>query len=195
MFDARWPSIDIRSLLPAPIQFFLGLGVLVALWLVGMPAAKYCGLARPRGRDVLLGMTCTAAFQLTTFGLLFLLGVQFSPAGMTLRSVLGQAVRTVIFAPVLEEILFRGFAYQRLVQSRLGIVGAIVVTPVAWALIHLDPMHLAKGSNPIFIPFIFFLGLLFGWLRERSGSTVLTVLVHTQWNLISYVVWLVLALR
>ena len=71
-----------------------------------------------------------------------------------------------------EEILYRGFAYRRLAQTRLGIVGAIVFTSLAWSLIHLDPMHLDNRPAIIF-PFIFLLGLLFGWLDNAVARRCL----------------------
>jgi membrane protease YdiL (CAAX protease family) len=174
-FDAWWPSADIRSFLPAPLHIVVVGSSVLALWLTDFPVTKYCALVRPRGRDVMLGVACTAAFQLTAFGLLVLLGVKFSAAGVTPWSVL----MAFIFAPVTEEIVCRGFAQRRLAQSRLGIAGAIVVTSLAWSLMHLQSQH------PIVIPVIFLLGLLFGWLRQRSGSTLLTILCHAQFNLTS----------
>jgi membrane protease YdiL (CAAX protease family) len=195
-FDAWWPSADIHSLLRGVNLGLSSAGLpVLALWLIGLPVTEYCGLVRPRGRDVVIGVACTAAFQLTEFGLLLLLGVKFSAgAGFAPWFVLRDAVMAVTFFPITEEILYRGFAYRGLAQSRLGIVGAIVVTSLAWSLIYLDPIHLDKGPPPIIIPFIFLLGLLFGWLRQRSGSTVLTILLHAQFNLTSSLFFAALAL-
>jgi membrane protease YdiL (CAAX protease family) len=39
--------------------------------------------------------------------------------------------------------------------------------------------------SPFFIAHIFVIGLVFGWLRWRSGSTTLTLILHAFVNLAS----------
>lgn len=41
-----------------------------------------------------------------------------------------------IIAPIIEEVIFRGLAYTRLVQSRAGISGAIIITSLVFTFIH-----------------------------------------------------------
>jgi len=57
----------------------------------------------------------------------------------------------------------------------LGATGTIVVTSAVWAAIHLQYDWLGIAQ-------IFCLGLLFGWVRWRSGSTALTILMHAATN-------------
>ena len=82
----------------------------------------------------------------------------------------------VVVAPVTEELFFRGFLHRGWAPSWLGVSGTIVVTAVLWALLH-------QQYNVLGILFIFVMGLIFGWLRQRSGSTLLPMALHTVNNL------------
>jgi membrane protease YdiL (CAAX protease family) len=84
----------------------------------------------------------------------------------------------VIVAPVSEEIAFRGFLFRGLSASWLGISGTVIATSAAWAAMHVqyDAFTLAQ---------IFLIGLLLGWIRWASGSTLLTILLHMLANLVA----------
>ena len=56
--------------------------------------------------------------------------------------------------------------------SWLGVSGTIVVTSALWAVLH-------QQYNVLGILFIFVMGLIFGWMRQRSGSTLLPMVLHT----------------
>jgi membrane protease YdiL (CAAX protease family) len=90
------------------------------------------------------------------------------------------ALALVGATPLVEEALFRGLLLPGLAASRLGPVGAIGLTSVAWALMHLqyEPFYLIQAMA---------IGVTLGWLRLRSGSTLLTVLLHALVNLTSLV--------
>ena len=85
---------------------------------------------------------------------------------------------TVIVAPVTEELLFRGFLHRGWVPSWLGISGTIILTSVLWAALH-------QQYNWFGILCIFVMGLLFGWIRQRSRSTTLTIMLHALNNVIA----------
>lgn len=91
----------------------------------------------------------------------------------------------VVAAPAFEEALFRGFAFAGLSKSALGARGAIVVTALVWALIHLQYDWIDKGM-------IFLIGLLLGWARLRSGSLWVPLLMHAALNALAYLEWAVL---
>jgi len=99
------------------------------------------------------------------------------------RAVLGNPVALMLYwltlvvtAPVAEEIIFRGFLMRGLSESRLGMIGTIVLTAAAFAVIHVQ-----YNLPNMFM--VFSLGLLFGVMRWRSGSTLLTIMLHATWNL------------
>jgi membrane protease YdiL (CAAX protease family) len=86
-------------------------------------------------------------------------------------------LNSILVAPVSEELVFRGFLHRGWSASRLGITGSIFLTSALWALLH-------QQYNWIGILAIFSMGLAYGWLRQRSGSTALTIALHALNNLI-----------
>jgi membrane protease YdiL (CAAX protease family) len=81
----------------------------------------------------------------------------------------------VIGAPVSEEIIFRGQMFAALANSRVGRVGASVITSALWALMHMSEPWLSIGL-------IFVMGLVLSWLLLRYGSLTLTIILHGVWN-------------
>jgi uncharacterized protein len=77
-------------------------------------------------------------------------------------------VRAGLLAGVGEELLFRGALYGWL-RSRWSARVAIIVTTVAFTAGH---------GLPIVFPAVIVFGLLSGWLRERTGSTLNTLVMH-----------------
>ena len=73
------------------------------------------------------------------------------------------AIAMVIAAPAMEEFLFRGFLLPGLATARFGMPGAIALTSLAWASMHIQ-------YEMFFIVQIFLFGLVLGWLRWRSCS-------------------------
>jgi membrane protease YdiL (CAAX protease family) len=87
-------------------------------------------------------------------------------------------IAVVIIGPVTEEIVFRGFLFRGLNASFLGLTGTLIVTSIAWALMHVQ-------YDALIIAQIFLIGLLLGWLRWASGSTLLTISLHVLANLVA----------
>ena len=85
-------------------------------------------------------------------------------------------IAVVIVAPITEEIVFRGFLFRGLSASFLGVAGTLIVTSAAWAAMHVQYDWSSVGQ-------IFLIGLLLGWLRWASGSTLLTIVLHVLANL------------
>lgn len=92
-----------------------------------------------------------------------------------------------------EEFFFRGYAQGRLDQvfrGRVRILGAQVGWGLLWAnvlfaLAHpllAGPQHLASWTRLE----TFFPGLLFGWLRARSGGIVAPMMMHWSCNLLLF---------
>lgn len=81
-------------------------------------------------------------------------------------------------APVFEEVFFRGFLFRGLAASRLGTWGAIVISSLAWAVIHFQ-------YDATVVAILFALGILFGMARARHGTVTLTIALHMLFNLIA----------
>ena len=81
-----------------------------------------------------------------------------------------------VAAPMWEEIFARGFLYRGWSESRLGVTGAIFLSSLAWTSLHLQYDWFFFGE-------VFSIGLLLGYLRYRTGSTWLTIVLHGINNL------------
>ena len=77
----------------------------------------------------------------------------------------------VVVTPVGEETLFRGFLFRGWLRSPRDAWPVIVVTAPLWALMHVQYDWYVIGQ-------VFVSGLLLGWLRWATGSTILTILLH-----------------
>lgn len=157
------------------------------------PALDYIGFTLPHGRDVLIGLASLVALWVVWFGVfkLFPAYDQSSELIREYRDILGNPaavaacwLTAVVTAPIAEEIIFRGFVMRGWSASRLGMIGAIVVSSAAFAVVHVQ-------YNPLTMLMVFTLGLHFGVMRWRSGSTTLPIMMHMVWNLTAsvYFAW------
>jgi uncharacterized protein len=73
---------------------------------------------------------------------------------------------------VLEEIAFRGVIYDRL-RLVLGEREGWLVQAAFFSVVHLSPVIFATH---------FAMGLIFGWLRIRTGSLLPGMVLHAAWN-------------
>lgn len=94
----------------------------------------------------------------------------YSPLVILLR-VLG----ILCFAPVVEELIFRGLLFDRLLHSRLGAAAAVMLPALLFATLHVQYGLLDRT-------FVLADGLFFGLARYRSGSLFLTILLHILGN-------------
>ena len=137
----------------------------------------------PRGQMV-LGIVCLIALIVVLEAVEQLLGIDAGSESVVatyraakLAEMLPMLwLATVIVAPVTEELLFRGFLHRGWAPSWLGVSGTIVLTAALWAALH-------QQYNWLGILCIFLMGLIFGWVRQRSGSTTLTLILHSLNNL------------
>ena len=108
--------------------------------------------------------------------LVTLLREQWGSIGMVIAIVYG-----VGLAPILEEIVFRGFALPPLVRA-LGPVPAIAVDALAFGLVHLD--------DPVAVQPLALLGATLAWLRWRTQSIWPSFVLHFTNNLIAFLILL-----
>ena len=82
----------------------------------------------------------------------------------------------VLFAPLSEEILFRGFLIRGLQGTRLGNTGAIALSAITWAAIH---FHYGAFE----ISYLVILGVLLGVARVTTNSIYTCIIVHAMNNI------------
>ncbi|HIM86894.1 MAG TPA: CPBP family intramembrane metalloprotease [Candidatus Poseidoniales archaeon] len=93
------------------------------------------------------------------------------------------AFSVAILTPFAEELLFRGFILGMLMK-RYENTTAIVISSLIFAIAH----------EPIAMGLAFGGGLLYGWVRVRTGSVIPGMMAHAIWNgFITIVVVFVLA--
>lgn len=90
-----------------------------------------------------------------------------------------------VAAPMSEEVLARGFLFRGWSASFLRISGAIILSSLVWTIVHLQ-------YDMYFLAEVFTIGLWFGYMRYRSGSLWLTIVLHALNNLTAVVLtmWL-----
>ena len=129
----------------------------------------------------LIVFACLLAYD----GLAYLLGISIVPDfSITIyESAQGSWIlwlAIVLAAPLLEEMLFRGFLFSGIATSFPGPAGAIVTTSLLWAIIHVQYDYVWMLS-------IFIIGLALGVVRYKTGSIVLTFALHAAINLAAMV--------
>ncbi len=86
-----------------------------------------------------------------------------------------------LLAPLGEEIVFRGAILKSLLSSsRLSPWGAIAISALLFALVHMNPAQL---------PHAFVIGLLLGWMYWRTGSILPGMAYHWVNNSAAYVLY------
>lgn len=87
------------------------------------------------------------------------------------------AIFGMTFAPLMEELFFRGFLYPVLVR-RLGVATAILLTAASFGLIHAP--QLGKAWGPVLV--IFLVGLTLTITRAVTKSVAPGFLMHVAYN-------------
>jgi len=120
-------------------------------------------VSRAMGRDATPGFMMDVLKSAREHGALWLLVIAFC-----------------IAAPITEELFARGFLYRGWSESFLRVPGAIVLSSLVWTALHLQ-------YNWYFLGEVFSIGLLLGYLRYRSNSIWLTIILHGLNNLAAVV--------
>jgi membrane protease YdiL (CAAX protease family) len=116
-------------------------------------------LSRAAGRDATPGFMMEVLKSAQADGALWLL-----------------VIALCVAAPVTEELFARGFLYRGWSESFLRPAGAILLSSLVWTALHLQYDWFFFGE-------VFSIGLLLGYVRYRSNSTLLTMVLHGLNNL------------
>lgn len=150
------------------------------------------GLRRPRRGGlwfsivlVLAGLTVVYTY----FALLSLAGAEPGSAVPdeafdNLAPVILLAVLSLVFAPFMEEVFFRGFIFAGL-RGRWGTLWAALASGILFGLAHLGGPSTAYSAVPIAA-----VGAVFALGYAYTGSLLATIGAHFLFNLVSFVVGL-----
>src|SRR6266478_1326451 len=171
------------------LSVIMGLpAVLAALWIAirvsRTPFADYLALRWTSWTNVLIGVVALFVLVMGWDLLSRATGREVEPGfmGEVLKSARADGalwllvIAFCVAAPISEEFFARGFLSRGWSESFLGPTGAIILSSVVWTALHLQYDWFFFGE-------VFSIGLLLGYLRYRSNSTWLTVVVHGINNL------------
>lgn len=172
-----------------------GLGAALGLLRArGVALATLVGPVRPVLRRTAVGVALGAGTMLASSLLVALLiglsGSEARPEQVILDEALAGGVRTalalvaaVLLAPLGEELLFRGLLYPAL-RRRRGVVTAVVISSVVFAVVHLD----VAVTQPLALVGLAAVGVVLALARERSGGLLVPVVAHAAYNATALVV-------
>jgi len=179
-FSGDGVAVSIIIFVSIPVQ-------LVLLYLMsqrpGIGAADYLGLKWPSRGELLFGICVTVALIVFGNALSWLLGrflvtsfqLEIYRTAQTAGWLLPLWLAVVIVTPIGEESLFRGFLFQGWLRLPRDAWPVIMITALLWAVVHVQYDWYVIGQ-------VFCFGVLLGWLRWATGSTILTMLLHALIN-------------
>ncbi|WP_020607956.1 CPBP family intramembrane glutamic endopeptidase [Bradyrhizobium huanghuaihaiense] len=170
---------------------------LAAVWLAILikkaSFADYLALYWPSWKQLLFGVVGLVLIVLAWEVASRSLGREATPGFMTdlLKSgrdkgaALLLLVAFSVAAPMSEEVLARGFLFRGWSASFLRVPGAILLSSLVWTVVHLQ-------YDIYFLAEVLTIGLWFGYMRHRTGSLWLTIILHALNNMTAVVLtmWL-----
>lgn len=179
---------------PSQVLVVMAIYVLVSAgalaWLAarGSLSWRLLGPVRPAWRHAAIGLGIGVAGYLIVFTLLLAALRIFGPVDQDPQQLLDATTSggvttilavlvAVVFAPVVEEVIYRGVLFQAL-RRRLGLWPGIVISSIVFAILH------AEVQEPIYSAA---LAVLAAWLAatfHRTGSLVVPILGHATFNAI-----------
>ena len=166
------------------IVIFISIPVQLALLFLlaqrpGGSAADYLGLKVPSRGELMVGIAATVALIVVGDVLTWLFGhFLVTPFQLDIYRTASAAgwlpllwLAVVVVTPIGEESLFRGFLFRGWLRAPRDVWPVILITAFLWAIVHVQ--------YDWFVIFqVFCFGVMLGWLRWATGSTILTMLLH-----------------
>ena len=191
-FVAKGPPFELSSIKTVAgsgtvisLSVIMGLPAVVAvLWLAARmaraPLADYLALRRTSWSNLLIGIVALVALVVAWDVVSRAIGRDIAPGFMVdvLKSAQADGalwllvIAFSVAAPVTEELMVRGFLYRGWSESFLGPAGAIVLSSLVWTAMH------AQYYDWFLFSEVLSIGLLLGYMRYRSHSTWLTIIMH-----------------
>ena len=100
-------------------------------------------------------------------------------------------INLVIAAPIVEELFFRGYLLDKL-RTKHSDIFSIIVTGLFFGLVHWSPYYYFWHDLVDFSPILFtgIGGILYAWLRIKTGSIWPSIICHSIWNLFVGVIFM-----
>jgi uncharacterized protein len=195
MLRAAFPELSEREVvegLPGLLAFAMAssMALMVTVLIVARPVDPVrlrLAPGRETGDQLVAAILGTLALGQVLDSATILAGLGNRGAMATIRHALENAAGQELFAAVVvigvfagsaEEVFFRGYMQSRL-RERWSPALAVVVTSVAFGLLHLEWLHAALALA---------LGIWLGFVTERAGSALPAIAAHVINNIVFTVV-------
>ena len=146
--------------------------------------AKWADLVGWRAWDMLRGLRLLAALLAATliYSLIASTLIErvypqakdWTPTPNGTPWIIGFLALATLFAPITEELLFRGWIYTSL-REKIGVRFGILVSSTLFALAHWESTHLYALA-------VFPVGLALGYIRQRTDSVAASITLHSLYN-------------
>lgn len=150
------------------------------------PIKETLGLNRPKAKDILLYAVIFLTWVLLTEFITFKFGLletgqwkEFALGHIVLRGI-----SICLIAPIVEELVFRGLLFTK-IRDRFGSVAAIFLPAILFALLHLKLSE--GGSENIFVLVTFIDAVFYAYIRNKTNSTYITILLHCIGNSVALI--------
>jgi uncharacterized protein len=171
-----------------PTSFYSSLiGILFILLILKMSKKSYkiyLGLIQPRTKLFLFWIGISFLY----IGLIEILSSHFEIfkndfTDQVIRSAdskLFLLITAGFIAPIFEEVFFRGFLFKNIENSRLGSVGAVIITSLLFAVIHIQyDLYVMSVLIPV--------GFILGLSRLKTQSLFVPIAIHIINNSLSII--------
>ncbi len=177
-YDA--PLVALVTLITNPVIIVL---LAIVARLAGWNWAEYLALTPFRAADFVRGLIAIAVLVVVIDACSWLADIDLvskfqTDAFGSARSggwLVALSLAVIVIGPAGEEVLFRGFLFRGLVRDGWPGVAALIGITALWTALHVQ-------YDWFGIMQVFLIGLVLGWIRWRSGSTTLALVLHMLVN-------------
>lgn len=194
--DLTMESFNALSALAVTDSFLLFLSAMGGMFLA-VPVAF--GVAKLKQGSILKDYFSLYSFKLKTLGFWILVFIVLQVVTTFLIEALGAkeipnfmlnleypslmakillVMAVVVAAPIVEEVVFRGFLLKGFSQTFMGVHGAVLLTSALWAVIHMQ-------YEVAYLIAIFVIGLVFAYARVLTNSLYIPMMMHSLMNALS----------
>jgi membrane protease YdiL (CAAX protease family) len=191
VYEAEDPQLEVMIILGAsilsPILFFP-----LLIYAVGCNSTgellSYLKFKKVKLIYLFFVMVLTVFLEFSFDTFFFLTNVPSDALTLEVREFISSYEKTIlavvaicIISPLVEEIIFRGWLFQRLVNTKLGPVGTVGVSSILFTLFHFQYEQIL----PLIVLLIY--SLILGFIRLKTENINYTIIAHMTSN--SYVLF------
>ncbi len=156
---------------------FVLLAFPLALLFVKWESVQSLGLVKGRWKFGLIASLATIAVIFVVYWL--------QNQQIVIPTLSHQLVSGISWAAVAEEISLRGYIQPKL-ETRIGKWPGLLITALLFSILHLPKIFISQLADPTLLIDAFILGIVFGFIRNKTNSIYYSILCHVCGNLIIF---------